>query len=249
MKIISISPNMSFVLDPAFGTFDMGIVAEIFQLVDINFSKTLEVSPFSSKHCRISYNHSGDFPMCCQEEEFHHIYLRCKDNYWCQWMLQFAHEYCHHLINGNLSGQISGLIWFEECICELSSMYHLHSLALHYKASPIANIQRYAISVHDYLDKRMKVEQNIASDVILPGFLSKWAPLLQEQEYHREHYRAIAARIFPLFIENPCLWKIILHFGDMRNWHTLEELFQHLSLNVTPDYSESLEKLRLLLLT
>lgn len=242
---IPISPNMTFEMDPAFGSFDKEVVFDIFRFVDENFSSSLGINPYTSTPCIISYNHFGDYPMCCQDGNLHHIYLRCKENYWCQWMLQFAHEYCHHLICGILSGQILGLIWFEECICELSSMFHLHYLSSYYSYQE--RLQNYSPLISNYLDERMKVNPKISAAVNTPNFLYGWKTLLQEQKYHREHYIAIATKMLPLFFENPHLWKIILHFGDMRRWDSLEDLFLHLRRNVTSDYSDSLEKLCILL--
>ncbi|WP_287677675.1 hypothetical protein [Bacteroides sp.] len=245
---IQVSPNMTFEQDSAFGNFDMNTIFDIFRLVDINFSKALETKEFSSKQCIISYNHYGDYPMCCKEANQHRIYLRCNDDYWCQWMFQFAHEYCHHLIDGKLSGEISGLIWFEESVCEMSSMYHLHNLALHYQASHQQYLLRYAPSVRDYLHERMNVEPQLAFEVTHPGFLHKWEHILKEPIYHREHYKAIASLMLPLFLDNPHLWKIILHFEDMRSWNSIHELFSHLEQTATPDYKISLVELHRLLL-
>ena len=56
------------------------------------------------------------------------IYLHTRGDFWCQWIYQFAHEYCHHIINGTMTGELSGLMWFEESVCELASMYNLNSL-------------------------------------------------------------------------------------------------------------------------
>lgn len=240
---------MKFEIDSSFGDFDKEVVFDMFCFVDKSFSMALEITPFTSTSCIISYNHFGDYPMCCKEENFHHIYLCCRENYWCQWMLQFSHEYCHHLIGGLLSGNILGLIWFEECVCELSSMYHLYNLSLYYDTNYQENLRRYSSSVRNYLDNRMTVDSEIALEANHPGFIQKWENLLQEPKYHREHYRAIASQMLPLFLENPHLWKIILHFGDMRRWDSLENLFLHLRCNATPDYSDSLEKLHLLLLS
>lgn len=242
-NLISISPNMKFEMDPLFGHFNEDVVFDMFCFVDKSLSEALEIHPFTSTSCIILYNHFGDYPMCCKYKNFHYIYLCCRENYWCQWMLQFAHEYCHHLIGGLQSGGILGLIWFEECVCELSSMYHLNNLSRYYDVSHQANLRLYSPSVRNYLDERMTVDSEIVSEVNHPGFMYRLETLLQEPKYHREHYRAIAAKMLPFFLENPHLWKIILHFGDMCRWHSLEELFQHLRRNATPDYSDSLEKL------
>lgn len=71
---------------------------------------------------------------------------------------------------------------------------------------------------------------------------------LEQPEYHREIYSNLSATILPLFEENNHLWKIILHFGDMRKWDSPEELFDHLLHTSDDSYSVSLRKLYNLLL-
>lgn len=64
----------------------------------------------------------------------------------------------------------------------------------------------------------------------------------------REIYSNLSATILPFFEENNHLWKIILHFGDMRKWDSLEDLFSHLFYTSDDSYSVSLRKLYNLLL-
>ena len=54
--------------------------------------------------------------------------------------------------------------------------------------------------------------------------------------------------MFPLFVEHPYLWKIILHFGNTRQWRTLDELFAHLHSQADDSYALPLQKLNTLLL-
>lgn len=79
----------------------------------------------------------------------HIIFLNAKENYWCQWVYQFAHEYCHHLIDGTLTGEWSNLLWFEETICELSSLYNLNKMIDYYTTNGLPG---YSPSVQVYLD-------------------------------------------------------------------------------------------------
>ena len=245
---LQISPNMCIEKDPCFGNYSKDVVHGLMRYVDENFSDALGLKPFSSVNCIISYNHALDVPMCCREGNFHHIYLHCSDNYWCQWLFQFAHEYCHHLIGGRMTGEISGLLWFEECVCELSSMYHLHSLSSLQGHVPESFPRRYAPEVRSYLEERTDIGKPYSSETANPGFLYGWKALLQEPQYHRTHYAAIAERMLPLFVENPRLWKIILYFDDMRKWKDVSGLLDHLECHADSDYKVSLSNLRRLLL-
>ena len=210
---VQIADNLFFEDNESFGKYSRYIVYDILRSIDINFSECLGLESFST--CKCVIRHQPENPMCCQSGTDHYIYLSAHDNYWCKWVYQFAHEYCHHLINGKLSGEITGLIWFEESICELSSMFNLY-----------------------------KMYEQLLSQTLRGGWLNQWMPILSEPRYHRDYYNVIAARIFSLFCENPYLWKIILHFGDMRQWNSLESLFDHLIRNSHDEYSKTLLTLR-----
>lgn len=244
-----IAPNMSFIDDDSFGNYDKEIVFSLLKTVDIIFSNSMELKPFSSSNCTILYNHFKANPMCCDSCNGHYIFLHVKGNFWCKWLYQFSHEYCHHLINGKMSGNIKGLKWFEETICELASMYNLKIMADIWEKSDISIKLRFVQAFRDYLNDLQNENPLLYEQTLHPKFLQFWDNRLKDPICHRDLYNAIAVLIFPLFLENPHLWKIILHFGDMENWESLEDLFLHLRRNATPDYSDSLEKLHLLLLS
>ena len=56
------------------------------------------------------------------------IKLTAKDNYWCQYVYEFAHEFCHVLSNhSRLIGCKNE--WFHEAICELASIFTLRRMS------------------------------------------------------------------------------------------------------------------------
>ena len=240
---IIISKNISLVDEPNFGEYDKNIICDLIRNVDFVFSRCLCIEPFSSKECVIMYNH--DIPMCCNSPVGRKIYLATKENYWCQWIYQFAHEYCHHLIDGKMNPNFKGLFWFEETICELASIFHLNRMGEYCFQSPI--LTHYAQSVAFYLSDLLTKNNNLVKSFRLTK-LQPWKEQLQEKVYHRDLYNAIAVVMFPYFEENPHLWKIIRNFGDMEEWTSLEELFAHLEEQATPDYIHSLKQLRACLL-
>ncbi|WMI95612.1 hypothetical protein [Bacteroides fragilis] len=244
-NFVPISTNLYISENSDWGNYNHEVIHDIIKTIDINFSAVLEVPPFSSCLCLIE--HWDNTPMCSKIPNGHLIHLSTKENYWCQWIYQFAHEYCHHLINGTFTGDMKGLMWFEETICELSSMFHLALFHSSWSQSLEECQNRYAPSFLDYLDDLFSKHAQLISDTHHPEFLRNWIPLLEQQTYHRDYYNALSVRMFPLFVGNPHLWKMILHFGDMRQWDSLEGLFQHLERYATVDYLHSLKKLRLLL--
>lgn len=241
MQSIQLSPNL-YIVDTAFGSYNKEIVHDLLLSIDRNFSDSLSIRPFSTCRCEILYHHELA-PRCCQMENFHLILLSAKENYWCQWCYQFAHEYCHHLINGGLSGSNSGLKWFEETICELSSMYHLNMLQKQWADSDNCFERIFVPSLREYLDDLRSKNQQLFDQVNFPGWLQRLLPVLSDNCYHREYYNAIAVHLLPLFIECPALWKIILHFGDMCQRQSIGELLDYLQSKADDSYSASLQKM------
>lgn len=234
----SFKSNIELSKDAAFGQVDYETVTKFLFMVDINMMSALDLPFFSTKKCLIK--HTDDSPMCCEVGDYHLILLTAKQNCWHQWVYQFAHEYCHHLINGPLSGEWSRMLWFEETLCQLSSIYNLSRMI------PFCidnGLSFYASAVKDYLENEMKIGP-LYRFVGESGWYEGHKTSLSEVGYKRDFYRAIASHLFPLFIENPKLWKIILYIDDIRRWDSLESLFDHFQSNADESYSKSLSIMR-----
>lgn len=242
ISCVPISNNM-YLSEDGFGEFDFDVVCDLLRHVDIWLSEALGKEPFTSKQVAIA--HGNDTPMCCKEGSMHLILLTTKENYWCQWVYQFAHEYCHHLIDGSLTGDVDGLIWFEETICVLSSMYCLGKMISFCNHHTNQSLRRLAPGVRGYLDDLLRGGE----DAVPPHLsIERNLHLLEQPEYHRDVYRSIAGQVLPLFVECPSLWKMILHFGDMHERKSLTLLFDHLKAEADTTYADALQRLRVLLL-
>lgn len=225
------------------------LVHDLLKQVDLNFAQALNIEPFSSRQTFVTLSETQT-PMCCTfMRGAHLIKLTAKESIG-QLLFQFSHEYCHHLIDGNMSGDIYDLLWLEETICEVSSMYNLQTIYKIWSSSPNEEYNRQSYAFIIYLQIILENGEEELFNTLSSKGLFGWIPeyLARYKKKNRPMRNDVAVQIFPLFIENPHLWKIILHFGDMRRWNSLEELFQHLQKKATPDYSDSLEKLRSLLL-
>lgn len=239
--------NILIVKNEAFGLSDYRIVESLLYMVDMNMMAAVDLPIFSTKRCVVV--HTDNTPMCSDCGDFHCIQLSTGGNYWCQWVYQFAHEYCHHIINGSLSGEWSDLLWFEETVCELSSLYNLHKMIDFCKNNDKV-FPNYVASVENYLDDLL-TENNCTYNLSdNGGWYSDYSDLLKTKdqennnEYRRDLYNAIAVLMYPLFLENRNLWKILLHIGDIRSWSSLDELFDHLYSTADETYAESVMKLR-----
>ena len=226
-----------------FGVFNLSVVSDLLAHVDFWLTDALGQTHFSSK--KVIILQSDEEPMCSEGGICHIINLATREDYWCQWVYQFSHEYCHHLINGPLTGGANGLMWFEETICELSSMFCLYRMIGYCSHHTNPCLMRYRPSVQYYLDALLKGEEDEGP---LHLYIQRNLHLLTQPVYHRDIYRQIARRVLPLFLRCPSLWRIILHFGNMHERQSLALLFDHLKEEADTTYSDALERLRMLVL-
>ena len=242
ISCVPISNNM-YLSEEGFGEFDYDIVCDLLRHVDIWLSEALEQEPFTSRQVVIVHN--DDYPMCSNLGNYHIIHNSSSGDKWCRWVHEFAHEYCHHLIDGELTGEIDGLMWFEETICTVSTMYCMYRMRQYCQVSENPNLENTARLVQAHLEYLLQGGVAVAP---LHLYIHRNLPLLEQPEYHREIYRNIARQILPLFAECPALWKIILHFGNMHERQSLTLLFDHLKEEADTTYADALQRLRVLLL-
>lgn len=200
----------------------------------------------SPKDIIVSKSHFGH-PKCCDDGDKRIIYINSKPSLWCKWVYQFAHEYCHHLINGPMTGQIKGLVWLEETICEEASIFSLTRLQEWTKWKQMGQLH-YIPAVRCYTDDLLSQETELQKMIDQNGSVLPWLPVLEEPTYHRDRYNAIACKLHTLFCTNPDLWKIIGHIGDSSQWQSLEALLSLLEIEATEDYRHSVVAMRKILL-
>lgn len=230
----NVKTNIILEENEAFGFPNYKVIRALLYMVDMNMMTALDLPFFSTKNCFVTYNE--EYPMCAKAGDNHIVYLSVKDDYWCQWVYQFAHEYCHHLINGPLSGHWSPVLWFEETICELSSLFNLYKMVSFCEE---LSLEFYSPSVQEYLNNLLTKNTSVYTLSSEGGWYQCYKELLSTEHYNRELYNAIAALMYPFFIENPRLWRIILNIGDIRSWNSLDELLGHLQANTEASYSDS----------
>lgn len=240
MRTKQVTPFIHIEEDDKWGNYNEFIVFELIKDIETEFSNIL--SRNNTK--KVYILHKEGNPLCINGIE-RIIFLSTKSNRYCQWIYQFAHEYCHHLIDGAMSGEIKGLLWFEETICELSSLYHL--TRFYEKCSADVILKNQAPLVRDYLNDLLYKNLPLVEKFHRES-LSQWDDLLKEPVYHRDLYNAMAVASLPIVLKTPQVWKMILHLGDIRSWNNLKELFDHLLCTATDDYHQALLDLKKLFL-
>ena len=63
------------------------------------------------------------------------VQLTATERHWCQYAYQFAHEFCHLVIDPyRCEGDVTQ--WFEEVVCELASVFVLRRMAERWRSHP-----------------------------------------------------------------------------------------------------------------
>lgn len=229
--------------------FLLNSVCEFFAKIGVESKKNVFVKHFDIE------------PRCClsDNENTHNILLTVVGNDWNCWTYEFAHEYCHHLIDGGLQMGTRGLRWFEEAVCHVSSYICLDNLERLFVripslmgnvASSISYLQHYLTEdddVHPY-ENYMPTEDCPEHFEIIPAkcfiplqsFIKSRIETLSKV-YSPVEYEKIARALFPHFYNNQYLWRILPRIGDTLNQNSLSALLKRLLDKANDDYRESLE--------
>lgn len=151
-----------------------------------------------------------DYPLCSNSGDYRHLFISSVGTYWAQFVFQFAHVCCHHLIDGPMDGELITSFWLEESICEMSSRYMLLKLAERWvKNISFPPFRNYSPSMRKYEEDRrngtMKIEGSLSQ------WLSSQMDVLSQPVYHRDLYDSIAQYLLPYFQTDPNLWKLLPH--------------------------------------
>ena len=165
----------------------------------------------------ISVRWSDDGPITLIQESTQELYkvtLSARSAYWGQYVYQFAHEFCHVMINPFVPRRGSNA-WIEETFCELASVYVLRRMAGQWKTSPpMGHYSGFAPSLAKYAQDRLSDPQrSLPAETDLLAWRSANEPALRhgpdfgtmEQWDARQRNRmaVMAYGLLPLFEEHP----------------------------------------------
>lgn len=242
MSYTKIAPNI-YIDMSAFGNANFDVICNLLRFVDETLSNAIGRKPFSSKDVYINYTEDGPMISECRNE--HMIWLNVSDNYWCQFVLQFAHEYCHHIING-LSGCKNGLMWFEEILCHACSLFVLVRLEEKWNTL-FSNYKSYKESIREYLYDILFDEKKRKYNIVNLCQKNEYQMFDSKGDYNRILYDVIAQTIWlPLFLRNPNLWKILIYIGDSTKLKSLRELLDYLVDTSDISYRDTMKQCRII---
>lgn len=141
-------------------------------------------------------------PVCFRGQK--QIYLNSEPQYWCQAAYQFGHELCHYAIPAAVHPKLK---WLEETICEVSSLYFLHRMAVFWHETGV----HYRTDTGDlYADFFSKYGEDAAQDEVPFDFTNPAEIASLEADcYQRGKNRHIANKLLPVFNAHPDLWSAV----------------------------------------
>lgn len=142
------------------------------------------------------------------------IYLSARSCRWCQYIYQFAHEYSHYLIRNSYEIKYTTL-WFEETICELSSIFCLRKIAKNWYVNPPYGFRDYVQYINPYAQDIINETNRIQTRA--NDWIKMNEYLLQDirnREYPRELYSSLAVYLLPYFEQTQELWKMLPYLSE-----------------------------------
>lgn len=157
------------------------------------------------------------------------MHLNTGDLYWAQYAFQFGHELCHVL--ARYDDDPTGNRWFEESICELSSLFVLRRMGETWNtAAPYRNWAGYSQALTNYAAERID-QYTPAGDISFDAWYRKHAESLGADAYNRDLNTVVAVRLLPLFEAEPENWSAVQYLNNgapdrsqsfedyMKDWH------------------------------
>lgn len=184
------------------------------------FEKSIHPENLNSKLAIVqnsrSHNPPIDHPKMYKLASKNIIYLNVEGTYWSKYAYQFAHEYCHHLIESDFINSSDQFGWFEETLCELASIHSIKNMAATWKyAPPYENWVSYAVSLEEYFNEILNRETNNL-DYSLSSWLIENIDLLSKDRYLRDKNCLVAKNISDIFFEDPTLWNSITYINRVK---------------------------------
>lgn len=137
------------------------------------------------------------------------VRLDVENRVWDRFAFQFSHELCH--VFCGVEEYPNPNMWFEETICEVSSLYALGGMAEQWKTrAPYKNWTDYAKALQKYRDERIsKRTEKIPEGTTLQAWFKDQEPKLRADAHLRQVNLEIAVALLPLFEEAPGHWECV----------------------------------------
>lgn len=176
------------------------------QLLRFPFDEKIRVVPSQVDHPKVLYRDSLGDPYT--------IWISARDNYWCKFAYQFAHEFCH-VLSGYENLKENPNNWFHEAVCELASMFTIRRMSIRWLTHPaFSNRNDYAASLRKYGQNLLNNQDaQLPPDMSLHSWLSSHEDELRQipvdQKAQRNNQALVASHLLPVFEKTPNGWNAI----------------------------------------
>lgn len=171
-----------------------------------------------------------------------------------QWIQLFSHEYMHHAIcRKERSSAPHPLVWFDEMLCQISSvctaseifsdLYFNRTEEIQWMRDKKANLSK-VINFPAQMSQDSPLVKSIRSGKGIRGFL----PFPEDGLNLALYSIAIASCVQNLFCKNPNLWKIVPLLNQVPLNSDIDTLFLYLKMTADESYKKTLDELINLLL-
>ena len=163
------------------------------------------------------------------------IGLSARDTHWAQYAFQFAHEFCHALVNYSNNPKQSvrysrhANLWFEESLCETASLFALRAMSRSWRTAPPYPAWRgYAPWFNDYVGQRLALpEHRLPARRSFLAWFRENEPALRQNPDRRDRNTIIAIQLLPIFESEPRGWETVA-FLNRGSSNAEGSLAQHL---------------------
>jgi hypothetical protein len=209
------------------GGFGVASAADIYAVLQSAAGELCRYWP-GTQLPRIDVYHRPDHPQTDSKRAAGNriaIGLTARDTHWAQYSFQFAHEYCHALID--YSNDERGLardrsyanLWLEESLCETASLFTLRALSRSWRiAPPHAAWRDYAPWFFAYAEQRLALpEHHLPTGTSFVVWFRANQPALRQDSTRRDRNTIVAAQLLPIFEKEPRGWGALAFFRRPAN--------------------------------
>jgi hypothetical protein len=196
-------------------------ISNVLRLVKNEFESIFGKATVDS-HPTLSVHHTNNVPQTFRTHRL--IFLSAYGDYYLQYIYQFSHELCHFMVPSEVCDSFR---WFEETLCQAMSWFILQRIFDKQVVPPCRELAYLYPTIEGYIADDMRNRYSL-NGISLPNYIAQNQDYLRGNYYDRQMNAAIAYGIYPLLMEYPELWAIVLHLHKLNEDMDLSEAIQFL---------------------
>lgn len=162
------------------------------------------------------------------------------------WIDQFSHEYMHHVIDRRSMLRRPPTLWFDEALCDVSSIIQALRIERHLRIFPdkLPFPSEYVIRVFEIVTQLCKHGDTPVSQSIRAGNgIGEFLPVPLDSVSLAQYGASVASCIYHWFLMNPNLWKMVQYIHQVPLDADIFALLDHLRVTADDSYRDSLEEM------